>query len=108
MAAEIKNAIIKSTFLGIEDHGMTTAILGLAYGKGSEQSFGMHSLVYKHYGIAYIRRILDVVGVDSWEQLKGQKIRAVAEHAQVQAIGNWLDDNWFNPVEDANKSEQSE
>ena len=96
---EIKNAIIKKTFLGIEDHGVFTAIISLNYG-GSEQGFGQHDLTYKAYGITYLRKILETVGVDSWEELVGKPIRSKCEHTKVHAIGHLIEDKWFEPEKD--------
>jgi hypothetical protein len=93
---ETRNAIIKKTFLGIEDHGIFTATLTLNYG-GTEQGFGMHDLTYEAYGIKYLRSILKAVGVESWEDLVGTPIRAKCEFTKVHAIGHLIEDKWFEP-----------
>ena len=93
---EIKNAKIKSTMLGKEDHGIMSFMLYLDYG-GSGQGFGGYSLGGNSYKI--IKRILEVVGVNSWEDLKGQVVRVKAEHNKVHSIGNFLEDDWLNPKE---------
>jgi hypothetical protein len=93
---ETRNAIIESTFLGIEDHGIFTCSLGLDYGS-LHQFFGMHNLSYKDYGVAYLRKILEVVGVNSWDELKDKPIRVKCEHTGVHAIGHIIEDKWFKP-----------
>jgi hypothetical protein len=93
---EIRNAIIKRTFLGIEDHGIFTAVITLDYGS-SQQGFGQHNLEFKDYGIAYLRKILEAVGVNEWEELQGQTVRVKCEHTKVYAIGNIIQDKWFEP-----------
>jgi hypothetical protein len=102
---ETKNALIRSTFLGFEDHGIFTFSIGLDYG-GSGQSAGGYALdsrnkeTQKKQGYAYaidlISEILNVVGVDTWEDLKGKNIRVMATYDKVIAIGNLLNDKWLN------------
>jgi hypothetical protein len=92
---EIKNAKIQSTFLGIEDHGIFTAMITLDYGESS-QGFGNHDLTYRDYGIKYLRKILEVVGVDCWEELKGKHVR-VKSDGHIYSIGHIIEDKWFEP-----------
>lgn len=40
--------------------------------------------------------ILKVVGVPSWEQLRGMKCRIKVENDKIVAIGNWLENRWFS------------
>lgn len=96
---ETKNAKIKSTYLGLEDHGLFTCFLNLDYG-GSFQGFGGHSLTHPKYGVEYLGRVLKTVGVDRWEELPGKVIRVKADHGAVYAIGHIIEDRWFNPEED--------
>ena len=99
---QIKNAKITQTFLGLEDHGIFTATITLDYG-GSGQSFGGYSFsgeeipAKSDYCGYFVRRVMEIVGVNSWEELKGEKIRVKASHSKVEAIGNLLEGNWFNP-----------
>lgn len=88
--------------LGIEDHGIMTFLLNLDYG-GSGQAAGGYSLMSSKphndrtaCGIAILRRILEVVGVDKWEKLEGKHIRAKASHDKVYAIGNITEDKWLD------------
>jgi hypothetical protein len=81
----IINARITGTKLGYEDHGILTFWLSLDYG-GSGQGFGGYALdsydkekdCRKHskYAGVCIEKILKVVGVDNWEDMKGKYVRA--------------------------------
>ena len=98
------NARIESTMLGIEDHGTMTCMIHLDYG-GSGQGFGGYSL--DQFGgkeghassILFIRRILETVDVDAWEELVGKYIRVRYTHDRVHAIGHIIEDKWFTPAE---------
>ena len=105
----IKNAKIKSTKLGLDRGVFLSFWLMLDYG-GSGQGFGGYTLdavpkdgrervPHKIAGHT-VKRILEVVGVDSWEELPGKHIRVKKSGewgSQIEAIGNILDDNWFCP-----------
>jgi len=102
---ETKNAKIDGTFLGVEDHGIFTFYLYLSYG-GAGQGAGGYGLDsydektnkrvgYKR-GIQLIMEILKVVGVNTWEELKGKHIRVKADMGRVYEIGNFLKDDWLN------------
>lgn len=107
--SEIRNAIIESTCLGLEDHGIFSAYLHLKY-DGSGQSFGGYALDQfvkatreregTAYGMEFIRRILATVGVESWEELKGKHLRADCEHHKIHGIGHIIEDRWFYPEKD--------
>lgn len=105
---EIKNAIITSTMLGIEDHGIMSFYLYLDYGN-SAQGAGGYSLdtpikkgdtflrrVGTAEGLSLIMEILQIVDVEKWEDLKGRHIRVKADHDKVYAIGHFLKDKWLN------------
>jgi len=95
---EKKNAKIVGTMLGREDHGIFTFMIDLRYDGGSGQGAGGICLGDKVGSICgpMIARILDVVGVMTWEELSGQPIRVKAEQMKVHAIGHYLDDKWIN------------
>lgn len=107
---ETKNAKIESTMLGVEDHGIMSFMLMLDYGGGSIQGAGGYALdtplkdnngkfikrVGGAPGMTLIMRILEVVGVDKWEDLKGEHIRVKAEFTSIHAIGNLLKDDWLD------------
>lgn len=110
---QIVNAKIDSTMLGMEDHGIMSCMIGLDYG-GSHQGFGGYvfdeplknsqgdnqSRRGTAYGCEFVRRVLEVVGVETWEKLKGQHVRVKREDGwggSIIAIGNILKDDWFDP-----------
>ena len=105
---ETKNAKIKSTFLGTEDHGIFTANLTLDYGGGGFQDFGSHELKYEKYGIEYLERILKTLGIESWEDLPGTVCRVKADRRHVEAIGHFIEDKWFNPEKDLDDAKTQE
>lgn len=102
----ISNARITDTFLGVEDHGIFTFSISVEIAGGRHCSIGNYCLSYTENGKTHyeaknseaICRILKVVGVDSWEELKGQYIR-VEENgcgSGIHTIGNPMKDEWFN------------
>ncbi len=87
--------------LGFEDHGLMTCMLYLDFG-GISQGFGGYHLK----GVAMyetVSEILKVVGVEKWEDLKGEYIRVGYKekegHGRIHKIGNLLKDEWFCPEE---------
>ena len=85
---EAEIGTIKSTMLGIEDHGWLTFMLHLNF-VGSGQGAGSYMLdcwdkdKNKNMPLlwtgAIIRRILEVVGVDEWERLQGRTVVALRD-----------------------------
>ncbi len=105
---EIKNAIIKSAKITCGDRGFLDCWLDLDYG-GTGQGFGGYVLYvpksWKHHKVEsvaghFIFRIMEVAGVDSFDQLKGRTVRVKAEHSGVHAIGHIVNDDWFSPKDD--------
>jgi hypothetical protein len=106
MDKEIKNAKITGTMLGVEDHSILTCWLYLDYG-GMGQGFGGYALdtydkvkgrrVGTAFGMEFIRRIMEVVEVEKWEDLTGQYCRVFADHSRVYKIGHIIKDQWFDP-----------
>ena len=110
---DIRNAKITKTMLGIEEHGILTCSLTLDYGS-SFQSFGgyalderikiMHKFSHREgtkIGMIFIQKLMEVVGVRSWEELEGQHVRAKIDgfNSPVSSIGHFLKDKWFTPKE---------
>ena len=100
-----ENAVIESTHLGREDHGIFTCYLNLKF-SSLGQSFGGYGFdrydkekkcrVDAGYGIEFIARLLTVIGAESWEKLPGKLVRIRRSNSvQITAIGNILEDNWF-------------
>ena len=103
---QIRNARIRSTQLGIEDHGVLTAFLHLEYA-GSVQGFGGYALddwrekegrrVGTAWGMEFIARVLALVGAEKWEDLPGHYVRADCDYSKVHRIGHITEDRWFDP-----------
>jgi hypothetical protein len=104
--AEIQNAKIVGTMLGYEDHGVLTAMVTLDFG-GSVQGFGgyffqNYNEVTKRqegtaFGVEFIASVLKTVGVDTWEQLKGQHVRVDRDGHEIRRIGHLIENKWFTP-----------
>jgi len=95
------NAIIESTMLGYEDHGMLTCFLNLKQ-QGLGQGFGGYRLdSSKGWSLGtdfWVKRILQVTGVGKWEDLKGTYVRVEGEDfGVIKGIGHITDDKWFYP-----------
>ena len=103
----IKNAKITSTQLGREDHGIMTFMIFVEFDIGC-CGIGGYALdyydrasktrVYSPKSMEIISKILDVVGVDSWEQLPGKYIRFTYDGggSVINEIGNITKDKWLN------------
>ena len=107
MKNTIKNVKITKTFLGKEAHGFLTFYL-LVEGNGIGVSIGGYCLdkydeqkkkrVPSHKSFELINRILEVVGVNSWEELKGEYIRVENNGLgyRVTRIGNLIKNDWLD------------
>ncbi len=103
---ESSNARIKSTMLGVEDHGILTFFIHLEWA-GACQGLGGYGLDYQKSrddetrvgngcALIAIRKILEVVGVRRWEDLPGQLVRIKEGHDHKLIIGNIIEDVWFD------------
>ena len=95
MKATMRNARIRSTFLGREDHGVFTFLLYLDY-NGSGQGFGNRVGVK----MEHIELVLDTLKVDSWEKLPRTLLRVIHNNDAVIAIGHIMEDLWLMPHAD--------
>jgi hypothetical protein len=88
-------AKIDRTFLGIEDHGILTAILHCFYG-GSGQGVGGYALDGKPPGHGehrapssecgrWVSGVLRACGVDSWEKVAGRTVIVICDGEGFQA-----------------------
>jgi hypothetical protein len=105
----IENALIEKVDLSMADHGCFTLAMTL-------QGFGW-GVVYGGYclgngylgadddyfdgsaaGMEYLMRIMDTVGVERFQDLKGKYVRVATKGwgNQVKIIGNILKDKWFD------------
>lgn len=106
--SEIKNAKITATMLGREDHGIMTFTISVKFDECVSCGIGGYALDYydrtsetrvcSPKSMKAITKILDVVGVDTWEDLKGKYIRIKDNGwgSPIDEIGNLMKDKWFN------------
>lgn len=104
---EIKNAKITNVSLSMEDYGCLTFYItldgggwgcnygGYCIGKGY---LGAKIFRGSEAGLEVLMRIMDTVGVECWEDLKGQYCRVKTEGwgGKILSIGNILKDKWFD------------
>ena len=105
----IENALIKSVDLSMAAHGCLTlamtlkgACWGAVYGGyclgkgylGADDDFFEGSAA----GMEYIIRIMDTVGAERFQDLKGKYVRVAIKglSGPVKIIGNVLKDQWFD------------
>lgn len=117
MSTEIKNAIIESTSISTDDHGILTAWLNLDYGD-SGQGFGGYVLykpgsllkgkIEAQYTGHFIDRCMQIAGVSKWEDMRGKpiRVRCGGLGEMIKSIGHILHDDWFNPSEDFKTAER--
>lgn len=97
--SETRNAVIRSVYLGFEDHGLLTLMLDLDYG-GTGQGFGNYNLGAEdagNYCARWIKGLLKTFEIDELYKLKGKNCRAVATDGGVLKIGHIVKDQWFDP-----------
>lgn len=93
MCNEVKTAIIRSTELGFEDHGILTCFLYLE-GDGWGCGFGGFSL--QNTSTKFISQILSTFEVNTWEKLKDLPCRCVIKDHSIEKIGHFVKDKWFS------------
>ena len=94
----IENGRIESTFLGIEDHGILTFMIRIGF-DGTSHGFGGYALdgggPTNGFAAVSIRRLLEAIGVDSWEKLAGSFIRARRDdRGQIESVGHIVNERW--------------
>lgn len=115
----ISNARIRSTMLGRENHGIMTFIIyidacNFSCGIGGfcldEYNNDIKARIFKAESMEAISKILDVVGVDKWEDLPGKYIRFEDNgwSSTITKIGNIINDKWFDMRDFFEKSERGE
>ena len=105
----IENALIEKVDLSMADYGCLTLAMtlqgggwGVTYGGyclgkgylGADDDFFDGSAA----GMEYLMRIMDTVGVERFQDLKGKYVRVATRGwgDQVKIIGNILKDKWFD------------
>lgn len=115
----ISNARIRSTMLGREDHGIMTFMIyidacNFSCGVGGfgldKYDDNIKTRIFRAESMEAISKILDVVGVDKWEDLPGKYIRFEDNGwgSTITKIGNIINDKWFNMREFFEKNKQGE
>lgn len=104
---EIENAKITSVSISMADHGCVTFWVTVE-GSGWGCSIGGYCIGHGYLGadefdgygkgIEAMARIMDTVGVEKWEDLKGQYCRVESEGwgGTIHKIGNIIKDKWFD------------
>lgn len=101
-----ENAQITDVSLEINDHCCLTFSITLK-GSGWGASFGGYNLAFfngtsfkgSEKGLEALTRIMDVVGVAKWEDIKGHYVRVKQQNRLVVGIGNIIEEKWFEPRE---------
>ena len=108
-AYSIENALITNVDLSMADHGCLTLAMtlegsgwGVVYGGyclgkgylGADDDFFDGSAA----GMEYLIRIMDTVGVEKFQDLKGKYVRVANKGwgSSVKIIGNSIKDKWFD------------
>lgn len=105
--AEIVNAKITSTMLGLEDHGIMTCTLFLEFANGG-CGYGGYALdtydevkkmrVGTAAGLDAIMQLMKTLEVEKWEDLKGKYVRCETTGwgGTVTNIGHLIKNKWFS------------
>lgn len=100
---ETRNAVIEKVGIGFERGCFLTAWVNLDYG-GVHQAFGGYCLRNiekpvegENYAGVFISRVMQIAGVDSWEEMVGKTIRVKCEYDRIHSIGHIIKDDWFDP-----------
>lgn len=104
---KIENALIENVDLSMADYGCLTLALTLK-GNGWGVVYGGYCLGHGYLGakefdasasgLESIMRIMDTVGVERFQNLKGKYIRVASKGwgDTIKIIGNVLKDQWFD------------
>lgn len=104
---KIENALIEKADLSMADHGCLTLAITLQ-GFGWGVVYGGYCLGHGYLGatefdgsasgLESIMRIMDVVGVERFQDLKGKHVRVATKGwgNTVKIIGNIIQDKWFD------------
>lgn len=105
---EIINVKIINASLTMADHGCLTFLITVE-GSGIGVSLGGYCIGHGYLGakefksengkgLVAMMRIMDVVGVTKWEDLKGKycRIKSDGWGSRVTTIGNIIEDKWFD------------
>jgi len=105
---EEKNAVIRRSFIQVNDGDADALVAGLVLDFGErEQRLFIYNLYSIKQGLKaanytghFIYRILEVAGCNDWNKLEGKTIRVVVNDEQVVRIGHIVERIWFDPNEE--------
>lgn len=105
---KIENAKISKVSITMADHGCLTFYVHLV-GVGWEGNLGGYVIGHGQLGwnddefksnsglgLVALMRIMNVVDVDTWENLKGKYCRVIIDNQTIKGIGNIISDKWFD------------
>lgn len=97
---KIENGVIKSTSIGYSERGGFCCTLTIKYAHSAQCMqipfiYDSKKLFHDFVGFT-VSRILEVVGVERWDELIGKSVRIKSDE-YIREIGNFLVDDWFNP-----------
>jgi len=107
MQKTIENAKITGVIISMADHGCITFWVNVE-GKGWGCRIGGYCIGHGYLGADHfdgygegleaMARIMDTVGVEKWEDLKGKYCRVESEGwgSTIYKIGNLIEDKWFD------------
>ena len=97
----ITNGIIESVSLGMEDHGIFTAMVRIKHAGGMQsfggRAYGQPASLETSLLRELVMRTCCVVGVETWEALPGTHCRVDSDDGRIYKIGHFMDDRWFDP-----------
>ena len=95
VSLNMKNHGVLTFDLTLEGAGCGVVYGGFCLGNGY---LGSDSFKGSAAGIECLMRIMDVIGVDAWEDLKGKYCRILMSGwgDTVKVIGNIIEDKWFD------------
>lgn len=105
----IENAYIKNVRLSMADYSCLSSNLDLIFERGGigfggyclgKGYVGASNFSSNGSGLVYLMRIMDVIGSDTWEGLKGKYCRVAYQdkdrNGPFHIIGNIIDDKFFD------------
>lgn len=114
---KIENAIIDSATLRFEYDGRFLCLNlwlktqykmrkfgGISLGSRFQKEFNCNA---GDYAFWWIKRVFDIVDVESFDELKGKPLRIeIDDNDSISAIGHIINDDWFCPKKDFEEEEK--
>lgn len=92
---EIKNAVISEVFIGFSTNNELTSWIIMNFGI-AKQGFGGLDFSINNNAVNFLASVLAVVGVAKTNDLIGKAVRVEHDRAKIYAIGNYVEDRWYN------------